>query len=87
MSDGRSRDVVIHSPTIRLDQFLKWAGVASTGGQAKALVAGRLVRVNGVVEPARSKEISPGDVVLVESGGPEVEILRVTGGKASGVDH
>lgn len=23
---------------IRLDQFLKWAGVAATGGQAKALV-------------------------------------------------
>ncbi|MDI6637960.1 MAG: ribosome-associated protein [Bacillota bacterium] len=57
--------VCITSPDIRLDQFLKWAGVAPTGGQAKALVQEGRVTVNGRQELRRGRKLRPGDVVAV----------------------
>ena len=48
---------------IQLDQFLKLAGLVSTGGQAKVLIQGGEVRLNGVVERRRKKKIKVGDVV------------------------
>ncbi len=50
---------------IRLDQFLKWAGVAPTGGQAKALVVTGCVTVNGRPESRRGRQLRPGDIVGV----------------------
>lgn len=55
-----------------LDQFLKLAGIAGTGGQAKLFIQGGEVQVNGVVETRRRKKLSADDVV--EVGG---ETLRV----------
>ena len=49
--------------TIRLDQFMKLVGLAMSGGEAKHLVQGGEVRVNGVVETHRSKKLRPGDRV------------------------
>ncbi|GAF25765.1 RNA-binding S4 domain-containing protein [Neomoorella thermoacetica] len=49
-----------------MDQFLKWNGVAATGGQAKELITSGLVRVNGQVERRRSHELVPGDEVEVK---------------------
>lgn len=49
-----------------LDQFLKLAGIAGTGGQAKLLIQGGAVQVNGEVETRRRKKLSPEDVVEVE---------------------
>lgn len=54
---------------IRLDQFLKWAGIASTGGQGKVLVRSGMVSVNGEVTGSRGKVLSGGDVVSVEGFG------------------
>ncbi len=48
---------------MRLDQFLKWKGVADTGGQAKHLVKSGLVEVNGVVEKRRGRKLNEGDLV------------------------
>jgi ribosome-associated protein len=50
---------------IRLDQFLKWMGLAETGGQAKVLVQIGEVRVNGQIETRRRRKLHPGDVVQV----------------------
>ena len=50
---------------IRLDQFLKLQGVAGTGGQAKLLIQGGDVAVNGQVETRRGRKLVPGDVVTV----------------------
>jgi len=55
--------------SIRLDQFLKWAGVASTGGQGKVLVQAGLVRVNGEIVVGRGKILDHGDLVKVEGHG------------------
>jgi len=49
--------------TIQLDQFLKLTGLVSTGGQAKALIQGGEVKLNGVIETRRKKKIKEGDVV------------------------
>jgi len=59
------RIVRIRSPSIRLDQFLKWAGIAATGGQAKIMIRSGAVRVNGKIVTERSRSLSPGDVVEV----------------------
>lgn len=50
-------------PTIRLDQFLKRSGAVGSGGQAKVLIQGGAVRVNGDVETRRGRKLNPGDVV------------------------
>lgn len=50
---------------IKLDQFLKLAQIAMTGGQAKALIQSGLVRVNGEVETRRGRKLRHGDRVLV----------------------
>jgi ribosome-associated protein len=46
-----------------LDQFLKLAGIAGTGGQAKLLIQGGEVHVNGAVETRRRKKLAATDVV------------------------
>ncbi|HHY05085.1 MAG TPA: RNA-binding S4 domain-containing protein [Thermoanaerobacterales bacterium] len=57
--------VYIKTLSIDLDKFLKWAGVVSTGGEAKNIIADGLVKVNDVVEKRRSKKLLPGDVVEI----------------------
>lgn len=51
--------------TIRLDQFMKLSGLAMSGGQAKHLIQGGYVFVNGELETHRSKKLQPGDRVAL----------------------
>ena len=67
------RDVEIRGDVIRLGQLLQLAGVADSGGQAKALLAEGGVTVNGEPESRRGRQLHPGDVVA--AAGAE---LRVT---------
>jgi len=50
---------------IRLDQFLKWAGFSSTGGQSKYFIISGMVMVNEKVETRRGKLLRNGDKVKV----------------------
>lgn len=59
-------EIKIDSEYIKLDQALKLADVASTGGHAKFLILEGLVTVNGEVETRRGKKIFDGDVIEVE---------------------
>lgn len=61
------RDLVASITTdfITLDAFLKWAGVAETGGHAKALIASSNIQVNGETELRRGRKLRPGDTVFV----------------------
>lgn len=52
--------------TIKLEQFLKLARIAPTGGQAKLLIQSGQVRVNGEVETRRGRKLRPGDRVEVD---------------------
>lgn len=56
----------IRTEFIKLDQFLKFAGAAETGGHAKELVFDGMVSVNGEVCTMRGKKLRPGDVVVVD---------------------
>jgi ribosome-associated protein len=57
--------VTIMTSEIAVGDFLKWAGVAATGGRAKALVQGGGVMVNGGAERRRGRRLVPGDRVQV----------------------
>ena len=48
---------------IKLDSFLKAVNAVASGGEAKLLITGGLVRVNGVVEHRRGRKLYPGDAV------------------------
>lgn len=54
------------SASIHLDQFLKLNSIAGTGGQAKLLIQGGSVRVNGAIETRRRRKLHAGDVVEVD---------------------
>ena len=55
--------ILIHTEFIKLDALLKYAGLCETGGEAKELVQGGAVKLNGEVCTMRGKKIRPGDVV------------------------
>ena len=65
MANRGVEPVTISTPQIPLGAFLKWAGIADTGGAAKMLAQEGRVSVNGVVERRRGRELRPGDVVAV----------------------
>ncbi len=67
------REVSIQGDGIRLGQFLKLADVVGVGSDAKGLLTGGLVRVNGEVESRRGRQLAPGDEVQVAG-----ERLRVS---------
>jgi len=51
---------------IRLDQFMKIQGMVGTGGQAKVVIQGGEVLVNGEVETRRKKKLKQGDEVTFD---------------------
>ena len=57
------KKILIHTEYIKLDQFLKWCGVAQTGGEATEMIRGGEISVNGQTETARGKKLYSGDVV------------------------
>ena len=50
---------------IKLDQFLKWQGIAHTGGEAKVRIQEGEVIVNGTIETRRGKKLRTGDRVTI----------------------
>lgn len=59
---------------IKLDQFLKWVGVAATGGEAKLMIQEGQVRVNGEIETRRSRKLVSGDSVIIQGETYRVEL-------------
>ena len=59
-------EINIDSEYIKLDQILKLADVASTGGHAKFLILEGLVKVNGEVETRRGRKLKTQDIIEVE---------------------
>lgn len=59
-------EVKIKTEFIKLDSFLKWAGIVSLGSEAKMYILDELVKVNGEVCVQRGKKIRPGDIVEFE---------------------
>ena len=57
----REEPLSIRTEFIKLDQALKFSGVAETGGHAKELIEKGAIRVNGEVCLSRGKKLYPGD--------------------------
>jgi ribosome-associated protein len=60
------------SPGMTLGQALKASDVVGSGGEAKAVIQGGEVRVNGEVETRRGRKLREGD--LVEVGDERLEV-------------
>ena len=58
------KNIVITTEYIKLQDLLKLAAVAATGGEAKLMVQEGAVQVNGEVCTMRGKKLRPGDDVL-----------------------
>lgn len=65
--DGPVRDIAISTDTIRLGQLLKLAGIVDQGSDARILLAGGEVLVNGEPETRRGRTLVVGDVVAFET--------------------
>ena len=50
--------------TMKLDQFLKWKNLVSSGGEAKFFIKSGSVKVNGEVETKRGRKLNKGDKVI-----------------------
>ena len=59
-------EINIDSEYIKLDQALKLADIASTGGHAKFLILEGLVKVNGEIETRRGRKLIAQDIIEVE---------------------
>ncbi len=57
--------IEIKTESIQLDQLLKWASAAATGGEAKHLILSGQVLLNGTVETRRSNNVHRNDIVTV----------------------
>ena len=60
---------------IKLDQFLKFSGISSTGGQAKWMIFDGEVKVNGIVETRRGRKLVDDDEVTV--GGKTLKVGEI----------
>jgi ribosome-associated protein len=61
----RSEAVTVRGVPIELCQFLKFGGLASTGGEAKRAVSEGRVQVNGIVESRKRRKLLVGDKVVL----------------------
>ncbi len=64
--------IQITTEYIKLDAFLKFCTAASSGGEAKVLIADGQVSVNGEVCTQRGKKLRPGDIVELAGAAYEV---------------
>ena len=64
--------IKIRDDFIKLGQALKLAGLVESGVDAKIEVQEGQVKLNGVVEVQRGKNVHPGDVI--EYGGQQVRV-------------
>jgi len=67
------KEIKIKTDTIQLDQFLKWADIVSSGGEAKILIKEGHIQVNNVPEQRRSRKLTTGDEIKVNK-----EVYRIT---------
>lgn len=60
-----TQTIKISTEFIKLDQLLKFSGIAESGADAKDMILDEIVSVNGEVCTMRGKKIRPGDEVLL----------------------
>ncbi|MEA3423576.1 MAG: RNA-binding S4 domain-containing protein, partial [Bacillota bacterium] len=59
------KEILINNEFIKLDQFLKFVGIASTGGHAKYLILNNFIEINEYSVNERGKKLRNGDIVRI----------------------
>ncbi|MFE1644806.1 RNA-binding S4 domain-containing protein [Microbacterium sp. P01] len=62
-TSGAIDDVPIGGDSIRLGQFLKFAGLLDSGGDVKEAIIDGYVSVNGDIDRRRGRQLQVGDIV------------------------
>lgn len=57
------KKIKIKTEYIKLDQFLKFTGIAVNGGEAKFIILEKRIYVNGELELRRGKKLRKSDTV------------------------
>lgn len=68
-------ELPITTEYIKLDQILKFSGIAESGADAKDMILDGIVSVGGAVCTMRGKKLRPGDCVTVEFEDETVQIM------------
>ncbi|WP_353094601.1 RNA-binding S4 domain-containing protein [Tissierella praeacuta] len=63
------KEISIDTDYIKLDQFLKLAGIVQTGGQAKIIISEGDIKVNNEITIQRGKKIRKNDIVEIKDYG------------------
>ena len=71
----RTDRIQIRGDFIRLCDLLKFSGASPTGGEAKNVIEGGKVSVNGEICLVKGKKIHPGDTVQFDG-----QTIEVAGG-------
>lgn len=61
------KEIVINTEYIKLDSFLKYAGVISNGSDAKIMIANERIRVNDEIAFQRGKKLRDGDIISIDN--------------------
>ena len=61
----QTENIKITTEYIKLDQLLKFSGIAENGADAKDMILDEIVSVNGEICTMRGKKLRPGDSVTV----------------------
>lgn len=64
--------IKINTEIIKLDAFLKWAAIVSSGSEAKLYIQDGLVKVNNEICTQRGKKLKIGDIVSFEDSDFEI---------------
>jgi len=64
--------IKINTEIIKLDAFLKWAAIVSSGSEAKIYIQDELVKVNNEICTQRGKKLKVGDIVSFEGSNFEI---------------
>ena len=67
-------EIAIQTEFIKLEALLKFAGLCSTGGEAKNVIQDNLVFYNGEICTMRGKKVRAGDIVSYD--GTEITVKQ-----------
>lgn len=59
------QNIQINKEPVELYKILKFEGLASSGAEAKLMIAGGLVRLNGTVELQKRKKTMANDIITI----------------------
>lgn len=61
----QTENIKISTEYIKLDQLLKFSGIAENGADAKDMILDEIVSVNGEICTMRGKKLRPGDMIII----------------------